>query len=102
MAIFVRKGALARFWCPGCDDLHQIDERWSITGTDESPTIIGSVLMSRQYHPETKAKHGLVDDVCHSFVTDGQIQFLGDCTHKLVNQTVGLPELPEWVKEEML
>lgn len=28
--------------------------------------------------------------VCHSFVTDGRIQFLGDCTHELAGQTVGL------------
>lgn len=27
---------------------------------------------------------------CHSFVTDGQIQFLGDCTHSLAGQTVPL------------
>jgi hypothetical protein len=29
--------------------------------------------------------------VCHSFVTDGRIQFLGDCTHALANQTFDLP-----------
>lgn len=29
---------------------------------------------------------------CHSFVTDGKIQFLGDCTHKLVGQVVDIPE----------
>ena len=34
------------------------------------------------------------DDVCHSFVTDGRIQFLGDCTHKLAGQTVNIPEWP--------
>lgn len=28
--------------------------------------------------------------VCHSFVRDGQILFLGDCTHELKNQTVPL------------
>ncbi|TGV39244.1 ammonia monooxygenase, partial [bacterium M00.F.Ca.ET.168.01.1.1] len=27
---------------------------------------------------------------CHSFVTDGQIQFLSDCTHALAGQTVAL------------
>lgn len=31
---------------------------------------------------------------CHSYVTDGKIQFLGDCTHNLVNQTVDLPPWP--------
>ncbi|WP_241754456.1 hypothetical protein [Cupriavidus basilensis] len=33
--------------------------------------------------------------VCHSFVTDGRIQFLGDCTHALAGQTVPLAEFPE-------
>jgi hypothetical protein len=35
--------------------------------------------------------------VCHSFVTDGRIQFLGDCTHALAGQTV---DLPEWTGGE--
>lgn len=35
--------------------------------------------------------------VCHSFVTDGRIQFLGDCTHALAGQTV---DLPTWPKRE--
>jgi len=29
---------------------------------------------------------------CHSYVTDGRIQFLNDCTHDLAGQTVDLPE----------
>jgi hypothetical protein len=32
--------------------------------------------------------------VCHSFVTDGRIQFLNDCTHPLAGQTVDIPEWP--------
>ncbi|WP_027489383.1 DUF6527 family protein [Rhodanobacter sp. OR92] len=31
--------------------------------------------------------------ICHSFVRDGRIQFLGDCTHALAGQTVDLPEI---------
>lgn len=30
---------------------------------------------------------------CHSFVTDGKIQFLADCTHELAGKTVPLPDL---------
>lgn len=30
--------------------------------------------------------------VCHSFVVDGRIQFLGDCTHELVDKTVDIPD----------
>jgi hypothetical protein len=29
---------------------------------------------------------------CHSFVKDGQIQFLGDCFHTLKGKTVDLPD----------
>lgn len=35
---------------------------------------------------------GVKDTVCHSFVTDGKIQFLGDCTHELANKTVPLED----------
>ncbi len=34
-----------------------------------------------------------VPTVCHSFVTNGRIQFLGDCTHELAGKTI---EIPEW------
>jgi hypothetical protein len=30
---------------------------------------------------------------CHSYVTNGRIQFLSDCHHSLAGQTV---ELPDW------
>jgi hypothetical protein len=33
-----------------------------------------------------------VETICHSYVTDGKIQFLNDCTHELAGQTVDLPE----------
>src|SRR5436309_254590 len=32
----------------------------------------------------------LPGDVCHSFVRDGLIEFLGDCTHPLAGRTVPL------------
>jgi hypothetical protein len=37
---------------------------------------------------------------CHSFVTDGKIEFLNDSTHKLAGQTVPLPDMPDWLKDE--
>ena len=33
--------------------------------------------------------------VCHSFVSDGQWQFLGDCTHALAGQTVPVVPIPD-------
>lgn len=44
-------------------------------------------------HPDKPAS--FTCGVCHSFVTDGKIQYLGDCTHALAGQTVELPEVKE-------
>jgi len=40
-----------------------------------------------------------VHKVCHSFVTDGNIQYLGDCTHELAGQTIELPEF-KWSTDD--
>ena len=34
---------------------------------------------------------------CHSFLKDGQWQFLGDCAHGLAGQTVPMVPLPDWL-----
>lgn len=31
--------------------------------------------------------------MCHSFIRDGFIQYLSDCTHHLAGQTIELPEI---------
>lgn len=31
--------------------------------------------------------------ICHSYITDGMIQFLSDCTHPLAGQTVELLDI---------
>ena len=53
-------------------------------------------------HPEIAAKIELglivqteVAKACHSFITDGRIQYLGDCTHPLAGQTLDLPNWEE-------
>lgn len=74
------------FFCPGCRAPHQCDQRWEFNGDEASPTFVGSVLVRRNVGEEQVAT------VCHSYVRDGKIQFLGDCTHALVGQTVDLPD----------
>lgn len=68
--------------CPGCDEVHALDERWTFNDNFERPTFTPS-LLCRGERPEPF--------VCHSFITDGRIQFLSDCTHALAGQTVDLP-----------
>jgi hypothetical protein len=98
------------FWCPGCDGMHGIrvgdgsGPRWGYNGDPEKPTFTPSILS--QYdraHPPVNAENleewkrvpwvqTKVHEVCHSFVTDGRIQFLNDCTHELAGQTVDIPD----------
>lgn len=33
---------------------------------------------------------------CHSFIRDGQWQFLSDCAHSLAGQTVPMVPVPDW------
>lgn len=62
------------FHCPGCGCCHGLDQRWTMTGTAQSPTFRPSVVTE---NPR-----------CHLFVTDGQIQYLTDCAHALAGKTV--------------
>ena len=80
-----------RFRCPGCDAIHQVRHgegprpRWAWNGDLVHPTLSPSILVRWPYGDPPQER------VCHSFVTDGRIQFLGDCTHALAGQTVDLP-----------
>lgn len=97
-------GQRVLFRCPGCNDNHQISVgTWTFNGDLERPTFSPSVLYNAAQWGEEwpafaarRAAHPGVGTggtiVCHSFVTDGRIQFLGDCTHSLAGQTVDLPE----------
>lgn len=102
------------FHCPGCRCAHGIfvgtgpGPRWGYNNNPDKPTFTPSILVrgveltekGRADHaarveagmPESvMATFETRPSVCHSFVTDGQIQFLSDCTHELAGQTVPLP-----------
>jgi hypothetical protein len=81
-----RGGQLYVFHCPGCGYGHPFEvcaNGWTWNGSLDKPTFRPSLLCNFT-SPETR---------CHSFVTDGQIQFLSDCWHALAGKTV---ELPDW------
>lgn len=88
------------FWCPGCNSPHRIQHgagggpRWGWNGSIDKPTFTPSVLVTVSA-PPPREPDDPPDLVCHSFVTDGRIRFLGDCTHPLAGQTVDLPHWPE-------
>jgi len=61
--------------------------KWSWNGDTEKPTLKPSIL--------TKSRDDKGEVVCHSFVNDGMVQFLGDCTHELKGKTVPLLDI-DW------
>lgn len=95
------------FWCPGCKGAHTVKTSpsgWGFNGNGDRPTFTPSVLVQgvmpltneqleayRRGEPLPEA----VPMRCHSFVTDGRIQFLSDCSHELAGQTVDLPDYPK-------
>lgn len=87
-----RSGDRVCFWCPGCDSVHCVDGSWEFNGDDAMPTIRPSILVH---------SHGTLDEEgnyittpqCHSYVTNGSIEFLSDSTHGLAGKGV---QLPEW------
>lgn len=115
------EGGRLTFWCPGCKETHQVTtgpNGWTYNGNAERPTFQPSVFV-RSGHFISTHKPG--DDCwctfnakrraegkppsdfkcknCHTFVTDGRIQFLPDCSHALAGQTVDLPDLPEYLRD---
>ncbi|MCO4274302.1 DUF6527 family protein [Pseudarthrobacter sp. HLT3-5] len=77
-------------WCPGCDEAHRITNSWQFDGNIESPTFSPSILV----------QGGEFDTRCHSFIRQGEWEYLGDCTHTLANQKVPMVDLPKWLAEE--
>ena len=99
------------FWCPGCETHHgpTIAGRiaWTFNGDFVKPTLSPSILtrhyqmseegramlerhLERGEHLPEGERYPGRDIVCHSFVRDGKIEFLSDCTHALAGQTVAL------------
>lgn len=80
--------------CPGCGFSHAAaivrppgkpGPVWKFNDNAERPTLSPSLKVTvDEYGPRNEKL------VCHSFITDGEIRFLRDCTHKLAGQTVPL------------
>ena len=95
------------FYCPACETVHRVTDGWQFNGDFDKPTFSPSILVrSGHYLPEHSGSCWCTFNeahpdnpvafkcgVCHSFVRDGQIEFLSDCTHHLAEKTV---EIPDW------
>ncbi len=105
-----RSESILVFYCPGCKCAHQVSLWiWKWNGSYASPTFSPSILIQSGHYatPESKTcwctyniEHAndpspFKCEQCHSFVTDGKIKFLSDCTHELKGQTVLIPDWEE-------
>lgn len=86
---------LLSFHCPGCAYGHAVGVNgrmimnsegkpvsWSWNGDWIKPTFSPSLLIN-------KNKEGQYP-LCHTFITEGKIQFLADCTHDLAGKTIDM------------
>lgn len=91
------------FECPGGCGSHRIivkwgsksgrkGPEWSFNGNLECPTFQPSLLV--QWENETGKR------VCHSFITNGKIQFCADSTHSLSGKTVDLVDAEPWPEKK--
>lgn len=82
----------ALFFCPGCKEIHSTRTsqdgpyHWEWNGSIDNPTFSPSLLNRWEEGVDRTPK------VCHSFVRDGKLEFLGDCTHELAGKTIDMIE----------
>lgn len=96
------------FHCEGCETGHRFVVRWgseigaeykskfgnlpvwAFNGSLEKPTFTPSLLVHGWKSEDPKYRS---QPQCHLYVTDGKIQYLGDCGHPLAGKTVDLPDI---------
>lgn len=93
------------FVCVGCIELErgrgsglhmipvntdQTSPAWDWNGDLQHPTLKPSI---NTHHP--------MGGICHSYITEGQIQYLEDCTHSFAGKTLDLEDLPDWFINEV-
>lgn len=101
------------FFCPGCKAMHGVGvgradgPRWQWDGRVDLPSLFPSILVKTGHYcsgqegkdcwctyEQRLGKPAPFQCIqCHSYVEDGNIRFLSDCSHSLAGQTVPLPEL---------
>lgn len=102
------------FHCPGCKEYHSVffhripgskGPTWGWNNDMINPTFTPSLLVRSVSTPKVLEKYengdyvlqadgrikGAKNTVCHSFIRNGMIQFLSDCTHSLKSQTIPIP-----------
>lgn len=77
------------FWCPGCNDLHVLDDEYTVSGPAENPTIKPAVYEWDDHI------------ICHVSIYRGKLRYLPDTSHELSEQTVPMCPVPVWMEDEV-
>lgn len=100
-------------FCPACNTTHAFPRKnHSFNESEEKPTLYPGLRLASPYTPPPETKpadmdsgdyakavkaHGERHDeadpnqtICHIIVNNGELQYLGDCTHKMVCETIDL------------
>lgn len=92
-AHWIREGVDLSFFCPACGYPHNIvvdgSRGWKFNGDMECPDVSPSICLTAEYGDNRESQ------ICHSFIRNGEWQFLNDCTHNMAGQTVPVPDYPE-------
>jgi len=106
---FMKKETLM-FYCEGCEEGHMIpvngENTWTFNNDFDKPTVSPSVLVQSGHYcdnpkPEcwcnfeerTGEKSSFKCQRCHTFIRDGMIEYLSDCSHFLAGKTVRVTEI---------
>jgi hypothetical protein len=108
-----QNGKVVQLWCPGCDEEHQLlinnpEHGWDWNGDAVLPTFRPSLktggmrttkdVEGRWNGEWVRDEEGKgIDEICHSYITDGVMDFLGDSTHALAGQQA---RILEWYTHE--
>jgi len=87
------------FYCVGCKCHHGVwttkpiivdgkPHIWSFNGDLEKPTFTPSIHIKRQ-----RLGSNTNETICHSYVKNGMIEYLGDCKHEFKGQTIEIPDV---------
>lgn len=114
------EGNRVSFMCPGCNQRHAVkvgiagqsaEPTWMWNGDADIPTFTPSIIVDSVRHDMTREEFEAYNQLvsargpvvanedarfkrhCHSFVTNGQIQFCPDSNHSLSGKTVDLPDI---------
>ena len=97
------------FKCPGCkcEHIYYVNSQywtkvtgkvgWSFNNNFDKPTFSPSLLNQWGKYADPKFEEDPdfpnSSGICHLFVTNGQIQYCGDCTHDLSGKIVDMEDI---------